>query len=103
MTGNDRLLSAVALCRRAGKLAIGFDATRKALNQGAVLVLAASDAAARTVQNVQRACGAHTEILRLPRTQAQIEQATGRKFAVAAVCDPNLARLIQQNIKEDAK
>ena len=97
MTGNDRLLSAVALCRRAGKLAIGFDATRKALN------LAASDAAARTVQNVQRACGAHTEILRLPRTQAQIEQATGRKFAVAAVCDPNLARLIQQNIKEDAK
>ena len=103
MTGNDKLLGAVGICRRAGKLAIGFDATVKAAEKGAPLIIAASDAAERTVRNAARECKEGTELVTLPRTMNEIEQAVGRKFAVAAVCDENFARLIQLNIKEEAK
>ncbi len=102
MAGNDRLLGAVSICRRAGKLAIGFDAARKALEGGAPLAVAASDAAERTLRGIKRACGAHAALVQLPRTQDEIERITGRRFAVAAVCDDNFARLIQLNIKEEA-
>ncbi len=103
MKGNDKLLGAVSLCRRAGKLAVGFDATVKAVGKGAALVLMSNDAAERTTRNVARICEDIAQIVNLPYTQAEIEQATGRKFAVAAVCDENFARLIQLNIKEEAK
>lgn len=97
----DKLLGAVSMCRGAGKLAIGFDAALKAASKGAPLLLAASDAAERTVNNARAACGPQTEFAPIGRTQAEIEQATGRKFAVAAVCDESFARLIKQKIRED--
>ena len=100
---NDKLLGAVGMCRRAGKLSIGFDATVKSVLNGASLVITASDAAERTLKNINYSCAEFAEIVSLGRTQTEIEQATGRKFAVAAVCDDNFARLIQQNIKEAAK
>ncbi|MEG1985017.1 MAG: ribosomal L7Ae/L30e/S12e/Gadd45 family protein [Oscillospiraceae bacterium] len=97
---NDKLLGAVSMCRRAGKLTVGFDATVKAVTKGAELVITASDAADRTLRNIEYSCADMVEIMSVPRTQDEIEQATGRKFAVAAVCDKNFARLIKLNIEE---
>lgn len=100
---NDRVLGAVSLCRRAGKLALGFDNAVNAIQRGTWLVLLAQDASERTARNIRAMCGEATPVVALGRTQEQIEMATGRKFAVAAVCDENFARLISQKIREEAQ
>jgi ribosomal protein L30E len=99
----DKLLSAVAMCRGAGKLSIGFDAACAAAQKGAPMVLVASDAAERTRKNIARCCGSATRLVELDRTQQEIEAVVGRKFAVAAVADGNFARLIGQNLVESGK
>lgn len=97
--GNDKLLAALGLCRRAGKLAIGFDAAVAAVEKGAPLAVAASDAAERTRRNMARCCEGRTPLVELKRTQQEIEAAVGRRFAVAAVCDRQFARLIEENLQ----
>ncbi len=98
---NDGLLSALAMCRKAGKLKIGFDASANAAARGVPLVVTASDIAERTKRNITNACGKNTSILPLERTSAQIEQTVGRKFVVAAVDDANFARLIEKYTGSD--
>ncbi len=94
----DKLLSALAMCRGAGKLQIGFDAALAAAQKGAPLVVIAQDAAERTRRNIKFACGPKTRVVELQYTKEMIEQIVGRAFAVAAVCDDNFARLIAQHI-----
>ncbi len=98
---SDKLLGAVAMCRGAGKLAIGFEAACKAVARGAPLVLLAGDAAPRTRAKIRALCGESTQIMPLGRAQSEIEQAVGRRFAVAAVCDASFARLIKQKLREE--
>lgn len=93
---HDRLLSALAMSRGAGKLQIGFDAAAAAAEKGAPLVVLASDAAERTRRNLLRCCGEGTAVLELKRTKNDIEDAVGRRFAVAAVTDESFAKLIKQ-------
>ena len=51
---NDKLLSALSLCRKAGRLKMGGDVVREEIMKGgARLVLLASDAAERTVRQMR--------------------------------------------------
>ncbi|MEA5049869.1 MAG: 50S ribosomal protein L7ae [Oscillospiraceae bacterium] len=98
---NDRLLAALGLCRKAGKLKMGFDAAAGAAGRGAPLVVTASDIADRTKRNITRVCGETVKILPIDRTSGQIEQAVGKRFVVAAVDDANLAQLILTHTGSD--
>ncbi|MEG0752074.1 MAG: ribosomal L7Ae/L30e/S12e/Gadd45 family protein [Oscillospiraceae bacterium] len=100
---DDRLLSSLALCRKAGALTIGYDASIKALSgRKAVAVVVANDAAERTRRNIERECeGKKVELIYINRTQCEIEAATGRKFALAVVCDDKLALLVKRNAAQD--
>ncbi len=95
---NDALLSALGLCRKAGKLKIGSDAAVEALLGGAPLGVYSSDASDRTVRGIENARRSGADIVCLNRTMNEIEQAIGRKFAVAAVCDKGLAELVKKNL-----
>ncbi len=95
----QKVLGALSLCRRAGKLAIGADAVDDALSKGAMLCVAASDAAERTVRNTD-AEERGAELLRLELTMSELEAGTGRKFAVAAVTDENMAKLVITSARE---
>ncbi len=95
---SDRLLSAVSMARGAGKLKIGYDATADAVIKGAPLVIIASDASERTRTAVERFCEDMTTLVELSRTQEEIENSVGRRFAVAAVCDENFAALIEKQL-----
>lgn len=99
MTNNDKLLSALGMCRRAGKLKIGFDAAAAAADKNAPMVVVASDIAERTRKNIELKCVGLTKLVEIGRTQQEIENVVGRKFVVAAVCDENFARLIEDNIR----
>ncbi|MDO4566957.1 MAG: ribosomal L7Ae/L30e/S12e/Gadd45 family protein [Oscillospiraceae bacterium] len=92
--GEERLLGALALCRKAGKLAIGFDAALKALKKGACLAVTAKDISPNTLKKFRSACG-EARVLALESTQEEIERVVGRRFALAAVCDEGLARLVE--------
>ena len=94
----DKLLSALAMCRKAGKLKIGFDAAMSAAQKDAVIVCLASDISERTKKKALLQCEDTVKIVDLPRTQTDIENAVGRKFVIAAVCDENFAKLISEQV-----
>jgi ribosomal protein L30E len=96
--GSDGLLAALGLCRRAGRLAIGFDAAAAAAQKGAPMIVVAGDIAARTRRNIELKCQKGTRIVELGRGQRDIEAALGRRFVVAAVCDKSFARLVEKNL-----
>ena len=100
MTANNKLLSALGLCRRAGKLQVGFDAAAGALDKGAPMIVLSCDIAQRTRRNITEKCRASTRIVELSHTQHEFEAAVGKRFVVAAVCDENFARLIEDCLKK---
>lgn len=92
----DKLLGALGLCRRAGKLAQGFDRVLEtALRGRAYLVLLASDASERTARKVQEGCEGLCPVRTAPLTQAELAGLFRRPAAVLAVTDENLARLCE--------
>lgn len=98
---DDRLLSSLALCRKAGALAIGFDASLRALAKGARLCVAAADISPRTLKKFNEQREEKGRMLPLARTQDEIEYTVGRRFALAAVCDDKLAALVERCAVQD--
>ena len=95
------------MARGAGKLQIGYDASKDAVADGAELVVLASDASERTKRSVMNFCGeAGTECRELDITQEEFSGKFGWKFGVAAVTDRNFAKLVRMKIEakqEDRK
>jgi len=95
MMNDSKVLNALGMCRRAGKLGIGMDATIESVRKGAPLVLIAKDASDRTRKKVKEAAEGLSETVELDYTMDEIESGVGRKFAVAAVKDKNLAQAVR--------
>lgn len=90
----DALFQALSLCRKAGKLVMGFDAVEDAAVKGmAWLVLTAADASPKTVQRMARNVGDLVDVLPTPLTMDRLAPLGRRPVAVFAVTDRNLARL----------
>ena len=85
----DKLHGLLGMARRAGKLAIGFDATIHALKDGkSETVVIASDSSQKT----EKECRFHAQsavLIRLPLDKAALAATIGahKPVAVAAVCD----------------
>lgn len=98
---NDKLRGALALCRKAGQLKTGADAAQNAIARGAPLALFAKDAADRTKKNTLR-LNDDLCTVELPFDQYELEQITGKRFVVAAVCDTHFKDLIDRAAKEES-
>ena len=95
----EALYQALSLCRKAGRLTMGFDAVEDAVVKGkAFLVMTASDASARTVRRLEEAVGDLVEIVSIPLTQDELAPVTHRPVAVYAVTDQNLAKLCSDRL-----
>ncbi|MBR2672647.1 MAG: hypothetical protein IKE27_10665 [Oscillospiraceae bacterium] len=101
MENDSKVLNAIGMCRRAGKLGIGMDATIESLRKGAPLVLIAKDASDRTKRKVTEAAQGLSETAELRYTMEEIESGVGRKFAVAAVKDRNLAQAVRIALQKE--
>lgn len=97
---NDRLLSFLGLCRRAGKLTLGNDMVLDAVDSGgAYLVVTASDISKNTERKILSRCEARgVRCLNLGRTKDEVSFALGRLCVVAAVCDKGFADKISDLI-----
>ncbi len=90
----DALYQALSLCRKAGKLIMGFDAVEEAVYKGkAWLVLTAADVSPKTVARMQRNAGDLVEIRAMPLTMDRLAPLSTRQMGVCAVTDRNLAQL----------
>lgn len=92
----DKALRYLGLAARAGRLVIGAEDCAKELRRHkGGLVIAASDAAANTLEQAGSQCAARgVEMLATAYTKERLGQAMGRggPVAVAYICDDGLAR-----------
>lgn len=104
MNDPKRLIGLLGMSRRAGRLAIGFDAALTAVKDGkSSLLLLAADASPKTVKEC-RFClnGANGAAATLPLDKAALAAAIGahKPVAVCAVCDEGFAETIRSYCTE---
>ena len=90
---NDRLLSFLGLCKRAGCLLSGAETVTKAAREGkAKLVLYASDVSGNSLKGVVRAaeeCG--VAVRELPRSKEELSFALGKHCGIVCTTDSGFA------------
>ena len=93
----NKLLGALSLCRKAGKLTMGFDPVAESAAKGkAALVLLAADLSAGSAGRITRLCeAAGLEPMLLPLTQQQLLAVTPKQTGIFAVTEPGLAGLVK--------
>ncbi len=86
---SQKLTGILSICRKAGKLVLGFDPMKEALGKNKVSgVLTASDISPKTYKEVCYFCQKKKiPVCPVPLTMFEIGSTVGRKAAVVAVLD----------------
>lgn len=95
----NNVLSNLGMCRRAGKLVLGFDAVCSLFSKNKlnVVVFLTSDASKKTIKEIKyHASKNDVEVVMLPVTKSDICQTLNKSFAVLAVIDMNMANMIKK-------
>ncbi len=96
----NKLLFALSLAKKSGKLIYGFDQVVENTRKGVVqLVILAADSSSKTQERVKYQIG-DTPIYISALTQYDFSQVCGRLAGVLAIADENLAKLAQNAISE---
>lgn len=95
---NNKLSGFLGLCRKAGKLVMGFDMAVDSMQKGtAEMLLLSSDCSERTAKNIKRiAKDMETEVSVLPLTMDEIGYAVAKRVGVLAVCDSGFSKKIKE-------
>ncbi|HCA04880.1 MAG TPA: hypothetical protein DEO32_03170 [Ruminococcaceae bacterium] len=95
---NDRILSFLGICKRAGKLASGADTVVKSVNsKKSRLVLYAADFSENSLKPVLRAAGENgVRVIKLDCSKQELSFALGRLSGVLSVDDPGFASKLVQ-------
>ena len=100
MADNQKLLSMLGMCRKAGKLSCGHDAAVTSVrSHNACLCLFSSDASERLKKEFEReisGSGGCTDIAALEFTMDEIGYATGLRSAVLTVNDNGFAQAMRR-------
>ena len=101
----EKILRAIGLCRKAGKLLIGTDAVCAALagKQKPCAVFAAADNSENTGKKLRDKCGFYrVELISLPVSGERLAHAIGKqaRCAAVAVTDANLCRLVGSTLTD---
>jgi ribosomal protein L30E len=88
----NKTVNLLAICRKAGKLVMGFDASKEAMLSGrASVVLLASDLSPGTGKEIRFfAARARLPVLSANASMDEIFRGTGKKAGVLTVCDDGL-------------
>lgn len=98
MNCKEKFLNLLTICRKAGKLVLGFDPAKEEIqSHRAAGVFVTADASPRTKKEVHFFCDrekipmAETEL-----SMEDIQNAVGRKAGVLAVCDKGFAKRLME-------
>ena len=101
MTKPSRVAATLSLARKAGKLTIGFMATKNAItDRKALLVILTSDISESTEKKIMQVIE-DMPILKIKTTGDDIEAVMKRRFVVASITDINLKELFLKAVEED--
>ena len=100
---NDSVLNLLGLCRRAGRLSLGHDACKQAINSGkAKLCIICSDASERLSDEISGLAQAHNKtVYDVKYTMLDIKQALSFKAAVFTVDDEGFAKSLIAKLNEN--
>ncbi|WP_159459825.1 L7Ae/L30e/S12e/Gadd45 family ribosomal protein [Scatolibacter rhodanostii] len=101
----DKILSMMGLCRRAGKLAGGFDLVCEKIREGkAYLTLAAEDISEKTFKNLNYEAQKYSvPAIRIEADMTTMGKACGIKAGVAVVTDEGFAKALLKLIRESTE
>ena len=96
----DRLLSTLGICRKAGKLVMGFDAVIEAVKLGQVsLILLSCDISPKTGKEAAFAAAkSNIEVTTAPITMEEIQFRLGRRCGVLGITDRGLANTVNRTV-----
>lgn len=99
---NDPVLSRLGLCRRAGMLSLGTEATKTSLlKRTAQLVVISEEISKKTVKEIKFANKNDVPVIIIPYSIFDITKAIGQKAGIVSVNDKGFANAIvnQLNLK----
>ncbi len=100
----DKFLSLLGMCRRAGRLQWGHDACVGSAQSGrAALCLLAADASERLARDVRRAAGDGIPVLGTVYTMQQFEAAVGLHAGVLSTEDAGFAKELLRLYRNDSR
>ncbi len=102
---NDRLLSFMGICRRAGKIVIGNDPVKESVETDkALLILIASDISQNTLKKIKPVIEeSKVPCFQIGRTKDEISFSLGKTCAILAVTDKGFADKFMELIKAEQK
>lgn len=94
MNCKEKWLSLLTICRKAGRLALGFDPAKEEIVAGrAKGIFITSDASPKTKKEVMFFCTKYNvPVCEIGVAMDEIAKAVGRKAGVIAVCDDGFAK-----------
>lgn len=97
---NDRFLSFLGICKRAGKLVSGAETVTKAVNEGkARIVLYAADASENSLKPVLKAAQAKdVPVRQIPQSKEELSFALGKHCGIVCTTDAGFAKKISELI-----
>ena len=100
---NDKILSLLGLCRRAGKMTIGNDAVIDMVtNKKSKLVIMAEDLSKNTAKGELSTCHqSNVTALTIKRDKDQLSHAVGKFCAVISVNDDGFANKLKMLIADE--
>lgn len=105
---NDSFLSALGICKRAGRLCFGFETVKTAMQKDQVyVVFSASDLSEKTKKELRFLCRQfEAELIETEYEIRNLGGSIGKKTGVIAVTDEGLAAMVKQKLvsfREDIK
>ncbi len=97
----NKILFALSLAKKAGKMVCGFDRVKTAVMKGeGYIVVLSKDLSDKTVKRVNYFCEDIADVYITDLTQYDISRIAGRLTGVVTVTDENLAKLLEKSLKE---
>lgn len=94
---DNRILSLLGLARKAGKLTVGFAASKEACLKGkACFAVVASDISEKSEKEIKYFSGGKIPVVRVPYTITEVSAAIGIKAGIVAVCDGGFAASLER-------
>ena len=94
MNSQQKTINLVSICRKSGKLILGFDAVKDAALEGNIsCVLVTQDISLKTLKEVKFFCAnTHTDIIKVDMTKEEMFETVSKEVAVVGVADRGFAK-----------
>ncbi|MCL2857563.1 MAG: ribosomal L7Ae/L30e/S12e/Gadd45 family protein [Oscillospiraceae bacterium] len=101
---NTKLLSALGLCKKAGKLTVGFDVVGEAIRRGnAKLLVLTGDISPKSAGRITAMADEHkVRHFTIDAAMDDIEKLLGKRAGILAVTDQGLAGVVARQVEEES-